>query len=196
MREMPPPLPHSRRPDHARHTRPRQCRCPRCSRRTSSRRCCASTVRPSTQRSKRARFPAASGLVAPSASRATRCYNGWPKVRSRAKAKRQKASGVNTKESILRDWLEAAQRRAGLRVMGSLHRLRHTFCSHLAMRGAPAKAIQELAGHESLTTTLRYMHLTPGARDEAIAAAQSPGGLRQPDGNGRGGRQASSGNRH
>jgi integrase len=25
-------------------------------------------------------------------------------------------------------------------------------------RGAPVKAIQELAGHESLTTTLRYMH--------------------------------------
>ena len=36
------------------------------------------------------------------------------------------------------------------------------------MRGAPAKAIQELAGHESQTTTLRYMHLSPGARANAI----------------------------
>jgi hypothetical protein len=36
------------------------------------------------------------------------------------------------------------------------------------MRGAPAKAIQELAGHEDLTTTLRYMHLSPAARDTAI----------------------------
>lgn len=70
---------------------------------------------------------------------------------------------------VLRDWLEAAQRRAGLRVMGSLHKLRHTFCSHLAMKGAAPKAIQELAGHESLTTTLRYMHLSPSARDQAIA---------------------------
>jgi integrase len=70
---------------------------------------------------------------------------------------------------VVRDWLERAQRRAGLRVMGSLHKLRHTFCSHLAMRGAPAKAIQELAGHESLSTTLRYMHLSPDARDQAIA---------------------------
>jgi integrase len=69
---------------------------------------------------------------------------------------------------VVRDWLEAAQRRAGLQVMGSLHKLRHTFCSHLAMRGAPPKAIQELAGHESLTTTLRYMHLSPSARDQAI----------------------------
>jgi site-specific recombinase XerD len=46
--------------------------------------------------------------------------------------------------------------------------LRHTFCSHLAMRGAPAKAIQELAGHEDLSTTLRYMHLSPAARESAI----------------------------
>jgi integrase len=69
---------------------------------------------------------------------------------------------------MLREWLEAAQRWAALPVMGSLHKLRHTFCSHLAMRGAPAKAIQELAGHESLTTTLRYMHLSPSARDRAI----------------------------
>ena len=46
--------------------------------------------------------------------------------------------------------------------------LRHTFCSHLAMRGAPARAIQELAGHQDLTTTQRYMHLSPAALDSAI----------------------------
>jgi site-specific recombinase XerD len=69
----------------------------------------------------------------------------------------------------LLDYHQAAQRRAGLRfTTGGLHILRHTFCSHLAMRGAPAKAIQELAGHEDLTTTLRYMHLSPAARDTAI----------------------------
>jgi integrase len=37
-----------------------------------------------------------------------------------------------------------------------------------AMRGAPGKAIQELAGHEDLKTTMRYMHLSPAARESAI----------------------------
>ena len=53
---------------------------------------------------------------------------------------------------------------------GRLHILRHTFCSRLAMRGATAKAIQELAGHVSLFTTQRYMHLSPAAKDTAVQA--------------------------
>ena len=53
-------------------------------------------------------------------------------------------------------------------VKHGVHILRHTFCSHLAMRGAPARAIQELAGHQDLGTTQRYMHLSPAAIDAAI----------------------------
>jgi site-specific recombinase XerC len=45
---------------------------------------------------------------------------------------------------------------------------RHTFCSHLAMRGAAPRAIQELAGHAHFTTTQRYMHLSRAALDRAI----------------------------
>jgi site-specific recombinase XerD len=55
----------------------------------------------------------------------------------------------------------------GLRRIGA-HALRHTFCSHLAMRGAAPKAIQELAGHKSLKVTMRYMHLTQSALRDAI----------------------------
>jgi integrase len=57
---------------------------------------------------------------------------------------------------------------AGEGQAGRCHILRHTFCSHLAMRGAPARAIQELAGHQDLGTTQRYMHLSPAAIDGAI----------------------------
>jgi integrase len=76
--------------------------------------------------------------------------------------------GTPFTQSAIEAALRYASKRAGLRRIGS-HVLRHTFCSHLAMRGAPPKAIQELAGHSTLAMTLRYMHLAPSALREAIA---------------------------
>jgi len=43
------------------------------------------------------------------------------------------------------------------------------------MRGAPARAIQELAGHQDLATTQRYMHLSPAAVESAIRLLETPG---------------------
>jgi integrase len=77
--------------------------------------------------------------------------------------------GSHFNRETLRKWTMRAQRAGGLHPDGAFHIFRHTFCAHLAMRGAPAKAIQELAGHADLTTTMRYMHLSPAARDSAIA---------------------------
>ena len=66
-----------------------------------------------------------------------------------------------------------ASRRAKLSQDG-VHILRHTFCSHLARRGAPPRAIQELAGHRELGMTQRYMHLSPAALDSAIRLLDQP----------------------
>jgi integrase len=79
-------------------------------------------------------------------------------------------------ENDLRDLVLRAAKRAGLRGTGP-HMLRHTFCSHLAMKGAPARAIQELAGHRDLATTQRYMHVSPTAVETAIRLLDSPGVL-------------------
>lgn len=70
----------------------------------------------------------------------------------------------------IRNWFGQAQRRAGLEQKHGVHMLRHTFCSHLAAAGAPAKAIQELAGHVDLVTTQQYMHLSPSDRSGAMSA--------------------------
>ena len=55
-----------------------------------------------------------------------------------------------------------------------MHILRHTFCSHLAMKGAPPRAIQELSGRRELGMTQRYMHLSPAALESAIRLLDQP----------------------
>jgi integrase len=76
-------------------------------------------------------------------------------------------------EGLVQGFVKRAARRAGLENNGP-HMLRHTFYSHLAMRSAPARAIQELAGHRDLATTQRYMHLSPAALEGAIRLLESP----------------------
>jgi integrase len=75
--------------------------------------------------------------------------------------------GTPLTQKIVQVLVRKAARKANL-CNGGVHVLRHTFCSHLAMRGAPARAIQELAGHKDITTTQRYMHLSPAAVVSAI----------------------------
>ena len=73
---------------------------------------------------------------------------------------------------IVQNRMNLAAKRAN--VKKGVHILRHTFCSHLSMRGAPVRAIQELAGHADLTMTQRYMHLSPAALDAAIKLLDEP----------------------
>jgi site-specific recombinase XerD len=58
--------------------------------------------------------------------------------------------------------------RAKLAKRITTHGLRHTFASHLVMRGASLRAVQELLGHESIEMTLGCAHLTPDVKREAV----------------------------
>jgi len=69
--------------------------------------------------------------------------------------------------------LTAGCERADLRRI-TWHVLRHTFASHLAMRGVPLKVIQELLGHASIEMTMRYAHLTPSAKKYAVEQLDEP----------------------
>jgi site-specific recombinase XerD len=54
-----------------------------------------------------------------------------------------------------------------------MHALRHTFCSRLAQAGVPIQTIQQLAGHKTISVTLRYAHLCPTTLQSAINVLQA-----------------------
>lgn len=77
-----------------------------------------------------------------------------------------------------------ACKKAGLRQIG-YHVLRHSFASHLVMRGASLKAVQELLGHSSIQMTMRYAHLAPEVVNETVRLLDAPSAEWVPDGLGR-----------
>ena len=63
-------------------------------------------------------------------------------------------------------------RLTGLREIG-WHVMRHTYASHLAMRGVALKVIQEQLGHAEITMTCRYAHLSEDSTASAVAVLDS-----------------------
>jgi site-specific recombinase XerD len=75
---------------------------------------------------------------------------------------------------LCQKFVKVVCRRANLRPI-TWHVLRHTFASHLAMKGAPLKTIQELLGHATIDMTMRYAHLSPEVKRDAVDLLDSNG---------------------
>ena len=63
---------------------------------------------------------------------------------------------------------------AGIKKTVSPHTFRHSFATHLVEGGADLRAVQEMLGHESITTTEIYTHLDRAYLRETLQKV-SPG---------------------
>ena len=82
-------------------------------------------------------------------------------------------SGTVRRHHINEDALQRVMRqalvRSGIPKHAGVHTLRHSFATHLLMRGVNIREVQEYLGHKSVETTMIYTHVMRGLNSTAVS---------------------------
>ena len=114
--------------------------------------------------------------ISPTALAWTRRYTDIRRADPRSATFDQQAVFVNKHGQRLstrsvRRKLDKYLAQVGLDPAISPHTLRHSFATHMLNRGADLRSVQQLLGHQSLSTTQIYTHVTTARMKEAYDAA-------------------------
>lgn len=80
----------------------------------------------------------------------------------------QDKQGKQIENNRLRKRLMSISERAGFPDVTKLHTLRHTFASHLVMKGVDLPTVMKLMGHADIQTTMIYAHLADKHINKAV----------------------------
>ncbi len=98
---------------------------------------------------------------------------GWQYVFPAAGLSTDPRSGAVRRHHVGEEVLQRAMRqavvRAGITKHAGVHTLRHSFATHMLMRGVNIREVQELLGHSSVETTMIYTHVMRGLGSTTVS---------------------------
>ena len=98
-------------------------------------------------------------------------FGNWVRDENKSRALFVNKHGKRLSSRSVRRKLDKYLVAAGLDTDISPHTLRHSFATHLLDNGADLRSVQELLGHQSLSTTQIYTHLTTQRLQQAYDTA-------------------------